>query len=65
MAHEIKTVYNNCSSLNFGLLENPGYPMSIEIVFLYKSGSDNMNFSLCVMAVILPIQPSLVMQIWK
>ena len=37
-----------CSTLDFGLLDNHGNPWSVGIVFLYKPGTDNLNFRLCV-----------------
>ena len=37
-----------CSTLNFGLLDNHGNPGGVGIVFLYKPGTDNLNFCLCV-----------------
>ena len=36
-----------CSTLNFGLLDNHGNPGAVGIVFLYKPGTDNLNFRLC------------------
>ena len=36
-----------CSTLNFGLLDNHGNQGSVGIVFLYKPGTDNLNFHLC------------------
>ena len=36
-----------CSTHNFGLLDNHGNPGSVGIVFLYKPGTDNLNFRLC------------------
>ena len=36
-----------CSTLNFGLLDNHGNPGGVGIVFLYKPGTDNLNFHLC------------------
>ena len=36
-----------CSTLNFGLLDNHHNPRGVGIVFLYKPGTDNLNFRLC------------------
>ena len=37
-----------CSTFNFGLLDDHGIPESIGMAFLYKPGTDNLNFCLCV-----------------
>ena len=37
-----------CSTLNFALLDSHGNPGGVGIVFLYKPGTDNLNFRLCV-----------------
>ena len=36
-----------CLILNFGLLDNHGNRWSVGIVFLYKPGTDNLNFLNC------------------
>ena len=36
-----------CFTLNFGLLDNHENPGSVGIVFLYRRGTDNLNFRLC------------------
>ena len=40
-----------CSILNFGSLDNHGKPGGVSIVFLYKPGTDNLNFRLCAIAI--------------
>ena len=44
----MKPIYM-CSTLNFGLLDNHGNPGSVGIVFLYKPGTENLNFRFCEM----------------
>ena len=39
--------YYLCPTLNFGLLDSHGNPGGTGIVFLYKPGTDNLNFHLC------------------
>ena len=36
-----------CSTLNFGLMDDHGNPGDAGKVFLYKPGTDNLNFHLC------------------
>ena len=52
-----------CSTLNFELLDNHGNPGSIGIVFLYKPGTDNLNFHLCVLVDSMLVSVSVMLQL--